>query len=150
MSNQYRKRRDLAGIVYLPDGSTLTDPNRVLTGARFAKYCPEFLEEVKDEDQSKLLTEDLPETGTGLVITEEPEVVEVVESPIEIPVEVPLVVPADVIVPADEAPETSIQSILEEEDERILKEVLDSPEVIADPAVTEVIKTKITKAKRNR
>jgi hypothetical protein len=55
-----------------------------------------------------------------------------------------------VIVPADEAPETSIQSILEEEDERILKEVLDSPEVIADPAVTEVIKTKITKAKRNR
>ena len=65
MSNQYRKRRDLAGIVYLPDGSTLTDPNRVLTGARFARYCPEFLEEVKDEDQSKLLTEDLPETGTG-------------------------------------------------------------------------------------
>jgi len=147
MSNQYRKRRDLAGIVYLPDGSTLTDPNRVLTGARFAKYCPEFLEEVKDEDQSKLLTEDLPETGTGVVITEEPEVVEV---PIEIPVEVPVVVPADVIVPADEVPETSVQSILEEEDERILKEVLDSPEVIADPAVTEVIKTKITKAKRNR
>jgi hypothetical protein len=147
MSNQYRKRRDLAGIVYLPDGSTLTDPNRVLTGARFAKYCPEFLEEVKDEDQSKLLTEDLPETGTGVVITEEPEVVEV---PIEIPVEVPVVVPADVIVPADEVPETSAQSILEEEDERILKEVLDSPEVIADPAVTEVIKTKITKAKRNR
>src|ERR1035437_7122682 len=147
MSNQYRKRRDLAGIVYLPDGSTLTDPNRVLTGARFAKYCPEFLEEVKDEDQSKLLTEDLPETGTGVVITEEPEVVEV---PIEIPVEVPVVVPADVIVLADEAPETSVQSILEEEDERILKEVLDSPEVIADPAVTEVIKTKITKAKRNR
>src|ERR1035438_2824400 len=110
MSNQYRKRRDLVGIAYLPDGSTLTDPNKVLTGARFARFCPEFLEKVNDEDQSKLLTEDLPETGTGLVITEVPEVVEVAEVPIEIPAKVPAVVPADVIVPV-EVPEIGDQSI---------------------------------------
>jgi len=81
MIKSYKKKSDNNRPVQFDDGAILSDPNRILSGPRWAKYCPSLLEEVTTEDPAKLITEDLPNsTPQPPVIDEIPAEAQITEA----------------------------------------------------------------------
>lgn len=67
----YRLRKDLDVPFHFPNGSVLSKKDKILTGAIWAQYCPQFLEAIPDESVERMITEDVPNTTPSPVIVEE-------------------------------------------------------------------------------